>query len=113
MKEYLKGLDRQGLAESGYLVELLQGEVWVGEGTRVYNQSSIISSFLSTLTIQDVVISDLVIEESPIESISTTLEINNLTVEDVHTFTQGSSTSLIQVTSGTLHLSNMNFHNSS
>lgn len=111
MKNYLVGLDLEVVTQNEVLIQVLQGELKVVEGTHIHNESLILKSFLSSVVIQDSRISEITYFESPINAITTTVEMKNVTVENILLGDFGSQISFIEMNSGTLIADGVVFQN--
>ncbi|CAI2361155.1 unnamed protein product [Moneuplotes crassus] len=110
MKDYLAGNDLSFVAESEYLLEVVQASVDIIDQSQVYRQSLLLNSFSSTITIQNSSISDISFKAIPLSIVSSTLNMNDCTVDNATELITGSN--LILVNSGTANLSKVEYTNS-
>ncbi|CAI2378011.1 unnamed protein product [Moneuplotes crassus] len=91
MKDYLYTTNLSSINESEYLLEVIQGSLQISDFTSISDQALVIKSFLATVTIVDSAISGLVFNSPPLNILSSTLVLQNCTVEDIDDLSERSS----------------------
>ena len=80
MKTYLENLDFKTITESETLIQVLQAQVNITNSTSIYDSTSIIYSFSSTVLIENTLMFEIGFAQSPMNMISTTATLSNLTI---------------------------------
>lgn len=105
MKDYLQNQDLSSISESEYLFEALQANFDITNSTKIHHQSLILLSFLSTVNIQDSIISEISFETPSLNILSTSLTIMNVSFSQTLRGTE--DISFMFINSGNLSATNL------
>lgn len=113
MKTYISSFDIGSVSEQQELIQILQGELTITNNTHIYNEQMITRSFSSVIVIENSKISEISYLRPPIEGISSTMTIINLTIERASEVYSQFDISVILSTSGILTVSGITITDSS
>jgi len=109
MKSYLAVTDLSSFTEAGELVRLIYGNLNIENNSHIYEQSSLFSTFLSTVEFRNSTISGISYSQSPIETISSLFIFEDMEVREITALT---TSSFILATSSEVRLVGINYLNS-
>ena len=83
MKNYLKNEDLTLIKKSSALIQLIYGSLIVKNASNFSGQSVIFSAFLSSITMNESTVANIIVNESTIEIISSSLQLNKMVFRNI------------------------------
>ena len=110
MKDYLGSENLNDTDEQEYLFQVLQGTLNILESTYIHDESMILKSFLSSVTIDDSKFSNIQYFSSSLSIFDSTFIFQNIEIAEIQTSTDQES--FIVANSATLFMRNVSYSNS-
>ncbi|CAI2361915.1 unnamed protein product [Moneuplotes crassus] len=112
IKNYLTDFNFTAITQTDTLIQVLLAEIHIINNTQIYESTSVVYCLSSELLIENSFISEIGFIKSPINLVSTIASVNNLTISNCSKLDTQDDIAFIQITSGTLNSSGLNFSNS-
>ncbi|CAI2364411.1 unnamed protein product [Moneuplotes crassus] len=110
MKDYLLGDNLDSIEEIEYLFQVLQGNLVIKDSAHISNETLILSAFMSSVSIENAIISDIKSEISSFKILDSNFTMKHTVIENIRAIS--SRESFILSNSASMEMLNMTYRNS-